>query len=163
MLVNVLYKVFGLFTHPHIQILSIVGQLEEDRFGLRGCLFCVALEYRFGELAMQQLVNLQDGFLDDGQLLNLESALCEFSLFWASSWQFFSLRLANIIQVFLLEVMFVFDVGVGRGIGKVALAAAAGEVSALVVLSLATRVLRAVHPAIKYYKGTAIKPFCGGE
>lgn len=163
MFVKVLYKALCLFTHPHIQILSIVCQLEEDFLDLRGRLFCVAFEYGFGELAMQQLVDLQDGFLDDGQLLDFESALCEFSLFWASSWQFFSLRLGDVIQVFLFEVMLVLDVGVGRRIGKVALAAAAGEVSALVVLPLATRVLRAVHPAINYYKGTAIKPFYGGE
>lgn len=43
--------------------------------------------------------------------------------------------------------MLVLDVGIGSRIGKVALTAAAGEVSALVVLSLATRVLQAIHLA----------------
>lgn len=58
-----------------------------------------------------------------------------------------------------MEVMLVLDVGIGSGIGEVALAAAAGEVSALVVLPLATRVLQAVHLAINYYKGITIEPF----
>lgn len=40
-----------------------------------------------------------------------------------------------------MEVMLVLDVGIGSSIGEVALAAAAGEVSALVVLPLATSVL----------------------
>lgn len=97
MFVYVLYKTFCLFTHPHIQIFSVVGQLEEDFLSLIGCLLGVALKYGPGELAMKQLVNLQDGFLDDGQLLYFKSALCEFSLFWASSGQFFSLGLADSI------------------------------------------------------------------
>lgn len=95
MFVYVLYKALCLLTHPHIQIFSVVRQLEEDFLGLVGCLFGVALKYGPGELVAKQLVNLQDGFLDDRQLLDFKSALCEFSLFWASSRQFLSLGLAD--------------------------------------------------------------------
>lgn len=97
MFVYVPDKAFRLFAYPDIQILSVVCQLEEHFLNVRGRLFGVAFEYGPGELGMNVLVNLQDGFFDDRQLLYFKSALCEFSLFWASSRQFFSLRLADVI------------------------------------------------------------------
>lgn len=97
MFVYILDKAFCLLAYPDIQVFSIVSQLEEDFLDLSSYLFGVAFEDSLAELAMKQLVNLQDDLFDDGQLLNFNRALCEFSLFWATSWQFFSLRLADVI------------------------------------------------------------------
>lgn len=86
MFVNIPYKAFCLFADPYIQIFSVVCQLEKDLLDLSSYLFRVAFQDSLTELVLKQLINLQDGFFNDRELLNFNTALCEFSLFWAASW-----------------------------------------------------------------------------
>lgn len=55
----------------------------------------------------------------------------DFFFLWPSSPELLSLRLLNAFNIGLISEVFVLGVSVGSGIGEVALATEAGEISAL--------------------------------
>ena len=91
----------------------------------------VGLDDHPGEDLFEGGVHLEDGFLQNFQLLDVGLDLGLFFLFGPAPRQLLPLGLADVVEVYFVEVVLLLDVGVGGRVGKVALPAAAGEVSAL--------------------------------
>ena len=85
---------------------------------------------------------MEDGFLDDGEKFGLGVDLNLSSLLGAPSLQPLPFRLADVFEEFLVALMLVLDMGVGSGVGEVALTALTDEIPALRVLPLPPLVFR---------------------
>jgi hypothetical protein len=105
----------------------------------------VAFDDHSGEDLAEGLVHFQDGLFEDLQLFDVRPPLGFLFLLGSTPGQSFPFRFADIVEVQFVEVVFLFDMGVGRSVGEVAFAAAAGKISALWVALGSSRVLLGLH------------------
>ena len=96
----------------------------------------IALEDRFFEYSFNFRANFEDGRLDQGEQRGVKIATVFLLFLGTAPLELFPFWFLDIVDIILLEVMLVLDMGVGCSIGEVALPALAQVVPALWILPL---------------------------